>query len=392
MSEDDTQSICPYCGHAQHDAARCESCGGLFEPLSRQATQNAMGPWFIRDESQPFRPGCSYETLVRLVERGKVTGASVVRGPATKQFWQRADRVQGLAHLMNVCHACGERVGRTDVCCEYCGAMFAFEGDRQTLGLAPVRNIEAMATSKALAQQARAEAQLAEVGYDRLRAAVEAASKEEGGDAARAALSQAADDSTDLAGTHKDALREPRRRRIRKEQLTPGQLAVERAKRERRMFMIKAGVGGVIVVLAAIGLMWVLAIAGAITLPFAVPGVERASSPFTASPESDSAAEPGEASEAGTSVPTPIVGPGSEPPGSEVAALTEEQQELLDLYARGVKLVDGVTIADLEEAEAIFIRVRDELPESLHPESLAANLRLAQRRLEVLRLEEPPDG
>ena len=41
--------VCPYCGHAQSaagvGAAQCAACKGLFDPLSRQATQNAMGPW-----------------------------------------------------------------------------------------------------------------------------------------------------------------------------------------------------------------------------------------------------------------------------------------------------------------------------------------------------------
>ncbi|MCC6908301.1 MAG: hypothetical protein IT430_10205 [Phycisphaerales bacterium] len=291
MSESQPEVICPYCGHTQTGATRCDVCGGLFEPLSRQATQNAMGPWFIRDEAQPFRPGCCYDVLVRMIERGKVGPATIVRGPTTQQFWKRADRVQGLSHLMGLCFSCGERVGRTDVCCEFCGAMFTEEDERQVLGLAPVRDLEKIAAGKIPPADEGVKDPLASVGYDRLRAAVEAAAQAETGEAARSALADAADaaiDSTDHLGVP----RQPRRRRIVKEQLTPGQQAVERLRRERRQRMIKAGVGVVTVLIAAVVLLWVLAWTGAVALPFAVPGIDGSSG-------ANRAAAPGPVSGAG---------------------------------------------------------------------------------------------
>ena len=63
MSKENKIILCPYCGNTQKTPDRCEGCGGLFEPLSRKATQIKMGPWFIRDKNNPFRPGCSYEVL-----------------------------------------------------------------------------------------------------------------------------------------------------------------------------------------------------------------------------------------------------------------------------------------------------------------------------------------
>ena len=98
--------ICPYCGEAQPVGERCRACGGFFDPLSRQATHNAMGPWFVRDPERPFRPGCSYETLVQLIQRGQVTKYSIIRGPTTRQFWTVARHVPGVAHLLGYCHAC----------------------------------------------------------------------------------------------------------------------------------------------------------------------------------------------------------------------------------------------------------------------------------------------
>ena len=48
---------CPYCGVSQPAEDLCRSCGGLYDDLSRQATQNDMGPWFVRMPNRPFQPG-----------------------------------------------------------------------------------------------------------------------------------------------------------------------------------------------------------------------------------------------------------------------------------------------------------------------------------------------
>lgn len=146
--------ICPYCGETQAADAgaapllagaagvsteRCRACGGLFEPLSRQATHNAMGPWQIRDERKPFQPGCSYETLVKLIERGQVTKHSIVRGPTTKQFWTIAKRVPGVSHLLGYCHNCDASVDAGDHGCHACGVPFGAYLDRNFLGLPEIR-------------------------------------------------------------------------------------------------------------------------------------------------------------------------------------------------------------------------------------------------------------
>lgn len=131
--------ICPYCGVTLHPAERCRGCGGLFEPLSRQATHNAMGPWFVRDPGRPFQPGCSYETLVKLVERGQVTRLTVLRGPTTRQFWTVARRVPGIAHLLGYCHQCAASVDRDQHACHACAAPFGAYLDRNYLGLPEIR-------------------------------------------------------------------------------------------------------------------------------------------------------------------------------------------------------------------------------------------------------------
>lgn len=136
------RSVCPYCG-AEREAggARCDGCGGMPDPLSRQATQNEMGPWFVRDERSPFLPGCSMRTLRRWVRTGRLRPESVLRGPSTGQFWLPALRVPGVARLFGRCHSCELGVGADDSVCGGCGATLDVEDDRQYLGLGAVREI-----------------------------------------------------------------------------------------------------------------------------------------------------------------------------------------------------------------------------------------------------------
>lgn len=133
------------------NTTRCEGCGGKFDALSRQATQNAMGPWWIRDAERPFRPGCAYETIRAMVGKGLITGQTVLRGPTTRQFWRHARRVPGVAHLLGVCHACQREVSPEAFMCPACGASFAAETDRQHLGLSTVSLLPGQASAEKIA-------------------------------------------------------------------------------------------------------------------------------------------------------------------------------------------------------------------------------------------------
>lgn len=130
--------LCPYCGSLSTDNKRCAHCHGYFDILSRQRSQNAMGPWFIRDVSKPFVPGCSYATLVKMTERGKIKPETVIRGPSTRQFWTFARNAPGIAHLFGECHACHEPVMPIAKLCPNCKASFVVDEDRQYMGLSPV--------------------------------------------------------------------------------------------------------------------------------------------------------------------------------------------------------------------------------------------------------------
>lgn len=133
------EPVCPYCGEPGATGARCGACRGPLDPLSRQRTQNEMGPWFVRDPQRPFRPGCSHPALAGMIRRGVVTPESVVRGPTTRQFWRRARDTPGVAHFFGACHNCYAGTDGQQTACSSCGASFVPEGDRDHLGLAPVR-------------------------------------------------------------------------------------------------------------------------------------------------------------------------------------------------------------------------------------------------------------
>lgn len=133
--------ICPYCGHAQEAGVRCSNCHVQVDSLTRQATQNDMGPWFVRDAQRPHFPGCSYETMGKLVAMGVIRKYTVVRGPSTKQFWVAARRAPGIAHLLGYCHECDAKVSPKDLRCPGCRTVFGAWLDRDRLGLDEIRGL-----------------------------------------------------------------------------------------------------------------------------------------------------------------------------------------------------------------------------------------------------------
>ena len=144
-------TLCPYCGNTQFDTTRCDRCKGLFEPLSRQATQNAMGPWQIRSDTNPFTPGLSFDKLADLVTRGRIRRDTVIRGPTTRQFWSFACNTPGVAALLGECHSCHRPVRPNEFVCRFCEASLSPPTDRQHLGLAPVQLLPGQASAATVA-------------------------------------------------------------------------------------------------------------------------------------------------------------------------------------------------------------------------------------------------
>jgi hypothetical protein len=150
MASEQRIVLCPYCGHTQRCGDRCEECGGFFEALSREATLIEMGPWYIRDKRKPFQPGCSYETIKRHVENGRIRRTTVIRGPTTRQFWSVAKHVPGVAHLLGYCHSCLAKVSPEAEKCPQCGAAFVEPTYRDSLGLPFDTTAEANAARRRL--------------------------------------------------------------------------------------------------------------------------------------------------------------------------------------------------------------------------------------------------
>ncbi|MBI1371480.1 MAG: hypothetical protein GC159_01780 [Phycisphaera sp.] len=128
--------LCPYCGQIQQQADQCVACKGIFEPLSRCASQISMGPWYMVMPKRPFMPGFSYDVLKDMVKRGRIKADTPVRGPGTNQLWAYAARAPGVAHLLGKCYACDMDITPGQPACPGCKTSFPTEFDRNKLGLA----------------------------------------------------------------------------------------------------------------------------------------------------------------------------------------------------------------------------------------------------------------
>jgi hypothetical protein len=105
--------VCPFCGIINETILLpCRQCGLENTSATRQATRSKIGPWFVWQARNPSAPGMNWATLMMLVEKGRVTARSVVRGPTTGQLWRYAVRVKGLSRLFGVCWHCGAQVAR----------------------------------------------------------------------------------------------------------------------------------------------------------------------------------------------------------------------------------------------------------------------------------------
>lgn len=129
--------VCPFCGVLQ-DTSEDEVCGVCSRLIGRSTlvvAENEMGPWWIRREKYPFRPGMTYDHIADYARNGKIDERTIIRGPTTKQLWDIAGRVKGIAHLMGRCHACGVKVDPSSRSCTACSADFFVYRDRNNLGL-----------------------------------------------------------------------------------------------------------------------------------------------------------------------------------------------------------------------------------------------------------------
>ena len=116
-----SQAVCPFCGCLNDSVAgACRQCGMENTQATRQATRSKIGPWFVWQSRNPSAPGMNWATLMSLVEKGRITPRSVVRGPTTGQLWRFAARVKGLSREFGTCWHCGTEIKKVARLCTGC--------------------------------------------------------------------------------------------------------------------------------------------------------------------------------------------------------------------------------------------------------------------------------
>ncbi len=147
---------CPLCGETQYEQSVCKQCGGKLDPDGLLLAEASFGPWYIRDEDNPFAPGMTYDLVVQKIEDKALHRFSLVRGPTTRQLWIVAKRVPGIAHLLGRCHKCDEHVDPVSIACSVCGVAFGGYRDRDSLGIEEMhsKKVEAAGVSSFLGDTA----------------------------------------------------------------------------------------------------------------------------------------------------------------------------------------------------------------------------------------------
>lgn len=113
--------VCPFCGTTREvEVGPCTQCSLEDTPTTRSATRSKLGPWYVLQSRNPSAPGMNFATLMVLVQKGRVTARSVLRGPTTGQFWRHAAKVKGISREFGLCWNCGGEVARNARACPSC--------------------------------------------------------------------------------------------------------------------------------------------------------------------------------------------------------------------------------------------------------------------------------
>ena len=113
--------VCPFCGTTrQNETGPCTQCSLEDSPTTRAATRSKLGPWYVLQSRNPSAPGMSFATMLLLIQKGRVTARSVIRGPTTTQYWRHAAKVKGISREFGLCWNCGQDVARNARACSNC--------------------------------------------------------------------------------------------------------------------------------------------------------------------------------------------------------------------------------------------------------------------------------
>ncbi|MCX5655261.1 MAG: hypothetical protein NTY65_11495 [Planctomycetota bacterium] len=112
---------CVYCGQViGRTDERCPHCKVSFSPAVRRASREGMGDWFYLDSRNPSARGVTFETLIKMIEKGRIRTDSIVRGPTTQQDWTYAAEAPRLAKYLGLCPHCFAEAKPEDAYCTRC--------------------------------------------------------------------------------------------------------------------------------------------------------------------------------------------------------------------------------------------------------------------------------
>ena len=115
------QAPCVYCGQViGRSEERCPHCRTSFSLAVRRASREVIGPWYYLDSRNPSGRGVTFETLIKMIEKGRLKSDSVVRGPTTHQDWMFAAETPRLAKYLGLCPHCFAEAKPEDTYCARC--------------------------------------------------------------------------------------------------------------------------------------------------------------------------------------------------------------------------------------------------------------------------------
>jgi len=115
------QAPCVYCGQViPRSSDRCEHCRTSLSLAVRKASREVVGPWYHLDPRNPSGRGVTFETLIKMMEKGRIRPDSIVRGPTTHQDWMYAAEAPRLAKYLGMCPHCFAEAKPEDTYCVRC--------------------------------------------------------------------------------------------------------------------------------------------------------------------------------------------------------------------------------------------------------------------------------
>ena len=115
------QAPCVYCGQIiPRVVDRCPHCRTSFSLAVRKASREIIGPWYYLDPRNPSGRGVTFETLIKMSEKGRVRPDSIIRGPTTHQDWMYAAETPRLAKYLGMCPHCFAEAKPEETYCASC--------------------------------------------------------------------------------------------------------------------------------------------------------------------------------------------------------------------------------------------------------------------------------